>query len=82
MPVGSGSILEGRKISELPPMKQTVVIDLKRRGESMIPDPDIKLRAEDFLYILTASKNAEMLKRMGEEQVPRDHVRRKFDRQR
>ena len=48
----------------------------------MIPDPDIKLRAEDFLYILTASKNAEMLKRMGEEQVPRDHVRRKFDRQR
>lgn len=82
VPVGSGSILEGRKISELPPMKQTVVIDLKRRGESMIPDPDIKLRAEDFLYILTASKNAEMLKRMGEEQVPRDHVRRKFDRQR
>ena len=51
-------------------MKQTIIIDLKRHGESVIPDPDIRLQADDFLYILTASKNAAALKRLGEEPAP------------
>ena len=76
VPVGNGSFLEGKSIGSLPPMRQTVIIDLKRHGKSMIPDPDIKLQAEDFLYILTASKNGESLKKLGEEQVPGNHVRR------
>ena len=78
VPVGSGSILEGKKIRDVPRVKNTIIIDLKRHGESVIPDPDIRLQAEDFLYILTASKNAETLKRLGEEQVPRESVRRKI----
>ena len=77
VPVGSGSILEGKKIRDVPRMRQTIIIDLKRHGQSVIPDPDIRLQAEDFLYILTASKNAETLKRLGEEQVPPDSVRKK-----
>lgn len=70
VPIGSGSLLEGKKIRDVPRMKQTIIIDLKRHGESVIPDPDIRLQADDFLYILTASKNAEALKQLGEEPAP------------
>lgn len=70
VPIGSGSLLEGKKIRDVPRMKQTIIIDLKRHGESVIPDPDIRLQAEDFLYILTAGKNAAALKRLGEEPAP------------
>lgn len=70
VPIGSGSLLEGKKIRDVPRMKQTLIIDLKRHGESVIPDPDIRLQAEDFLYILTASKNAAALKQLGEEPAP------------
>lgn len=70
VPIGSGSLLEGKKIRDVPRMKQTIIIDLKRHGESVIPDPDIRLQAEDFLYILTASKNAAALKQLGEEPAP------------
>lgn len=70
VPIGSGSLLEGKKIRDVPRMKQTIIIDLKRHGESVIPDPDIRLQADDFLYILTASKNAAALKRLGEEPAP------------
>ena len=70
VPIGSGSLLEGKKIREVPRMKQTLIIDLKRHGESVIPDPDIRLQADDFLYILTASKNAAALKQLGEEPAP------------
>lgn len=70
VPIGSGSLLEGKKIRDVPRMKQTVIIDLKRHGESVIPDPDIRLQADDFLYILTASKNAAALKQLGEEPAP------------
>lgn len=70
VPIGSGSLLEGKKIRDVPRMKQTIIIDLKRHGESVIPDPDIRLQADDFLYILTASKNAATLKQLGEEPAP------------
>lgn len=70
VPIGSGSLLEGKKIRDVPRMKQTLIIDLKRHGESVIPDPDIRLQADDFLYILTAGKNAAALKRLGEEPAP------------
>lgn len=70
VPIGSGSLLEGKKIRDVPRMKQTLIIDLKRHGESVIPDPDIRLQADDFLYILTAGKNAAALKQLGEEPAP------------
>lgn len=70
VPIGSGSLLEGKKIRDVLRMKQTIIIDLKRHGESVIPDPDIRLQADDFLYILTASKNAAALKQLGEEPAP------------
>ena len=33
VPIGSGSLLEGKKIRDVPRMKQTIIIDLKRHGE-------------------------------------------------
>ena len=66
VPIASGSVLENHTIQQIPTMKQTVVVEIKRQGKSLIPDPDTKLRAGDFLYILSASRNAEALKELGE----------------
>ena len=76
VPVGSGSILENRTVEEIPRLPHTVLVNIKRQGESMIPDPDIRLRQGDFLYFLTESGNSEKILRLGAEQVPKNHVRK------
>lgn len=76
VPVGSGSILENRTVEEIPRLPHTVLVNIKRQGESMIPDPDIRLRQGDFLYFLTESGNSEKVLRLGAEQVPKNHVRK------
>lgn len=76
VPVGSGSILENRTVEEIPRLPHTVLVNIKRQGESMIPDPDIRLRQGDFLYFLTESGNFEKVLRLGAEQIPKNHVRK------
>ena len=76
VPVGSGSILENRTVEEIPRLPHTVLVNIKRQGESMIPDPDIRLRQGDFLYFLTESGNSEKVLRLGAEQIPKNHVRK------
>lgn len=73
--VGSGSRLENRPISDIPAMHRTVLVEIKRSGTALIPDPDTRLRAGDFLYFLSESRNAAALKEMGCEQVPKDRIR-------
>ena len=62
VPIASGSILENKPLSRVPHLKQTVVVNVKREGQNMIPDPETVLKAGDFIYILTAAKNAERLR--------------------
>lgn len=76
VPIASGSILENKPLSRVPHLKQTVVVNVKREGQNMIPDPETVLKAGDFIYILTAAKNAERLQKLGEEQLPKDHIRK------
>lgn len=74
IPVGSGSLLDCRKVSDIPPLPHTVLMEIKRGGQSLIPDPDTKLRTGDFLCFLTENEQAEMLREMGREQVPPSHI--------
>lgn len=74
IPVGSGSLLDSRKVSDIPPLPHTVLMEIKRGGQSLIPDPDTKLRTGDFLCFLTENEQAEMLREMGREQVPPSHI--------
>ena len=76
VPVGSGSLLENRAVQDIPLMEHTVLVEIKRQGKTIIPAPDTRLRSGDFLYILSVSKNAPKLKQLGEEKVPRTHVRK------
>lgn len=77
VPVGSGSLLENRAVQDIPLMDHAVIVEIKRQGQTLIPTPDTRLRAGDFLYILSASLNAPKLKQLGEEKVPKAHVRRR-----
>lgn len=77
VPVGSGSLLENHTIQDIPMIQQSVIVEIKRQGKTMIPTPDTRLRAGDFLYILSLSRNAASLKKLGEEQTPKAHVKLK-----
>lgn len=74
VPVGSGSSLENHTIQDLPMIQQSVIVEIKRQGKTIIPTPDTRLRAGDFLYILSLSRNAAKLKKLGEEQTPKARV--------
>lgn len=74
IPVSSGSLLDSRKVSDIPPLPHTVLMEIKRGGQSLIPDPDTKLRTGDFLCFLTENEQAETLREMGREQVPPSHI--------
>jgi len=75
VPVGSGSLLDNHILSDISLMDQTVLVEIKRQGRIIIPDGNTRLRSGDFLYILSASKNATALKQLGEEQVPKTRIR-------
>ena len=70
VPVGSGSILENRTVEEIPRLSHTVLVNIKRQGADMIPDPDTKLLSGDFLYFLTESRHTEEIHRLCEAQIP------------
>lgn len=75
VPVASGSSIENKTVAELPLFRQTVLVNIKRGGQNTIPDPDTMIRAGDFLYILTETKNAPALTKLGAPAVPPDRVR-------
>ncbi len=66
VPVSSGSLLENHTVSDIPHLEQTVLVEIKRQGRVLIPDEHTRFRAGDFLYVLSASKNAKTLKELGE----------------
>ncbi|MDY6084015.1 MAG: ClC family H(+)/Cl(-) exchange transporter [Dialister sp.] len=75
VPVASGAPIENKPVSELPLFRRTVLVNIKRGRENKIPDPDTKIRAGDFLYILTETKNAAALAKLGSPAIPKDRVR-------
>ena len=77
VPVGSGSQLENRRISEIPWPPHALLVDVKRGDRQIIPDGSVLLRPGDYLYILADEQSVPALMKLGEELQPRRDVRRK-----
>ena len=67
--------LENRTVEEIPRLSHTILVNIKRQGADMIPDPDTKLLSGDFLYFLTESRHTEEIHHLCEAQIPKDHIR-------
>lgn len=64
--VCSGSPIDGRLIKEIVWPEHTLLVDVKRGETDLIPIGDTRLRAGDFLYVLTDDTFAKDLRKMAE----------------
>ena len=64
--VCSGSPIDGRLIKEINWPEHTLLVDVKRGESDLIPIGDTRLRAGDFLYVLTDDTLARDLRKMAE----------------
>lgn len=73
VPVGSGSQLENRRISEVAWPPHVLLVDVKRGDQQIIPDGSLLLRPGDYLYILADARSVPALLTLGGElQSPRE----------
>ena len=65
--VASGSLADGRYIGRISWPAHTVIVDVKRGDDDIIPDDDTCLRAGDYIYVLTGSvEGAEAIRNIVE----------------
>ena len=65
VPVSSGSQIENKKVKDIPWPNHTLLVDVKRGSEQLIPDANTVIRAGDFLYVLAETENAEEVQSLG-----------------
>ena len=65
VPVSSGSQIENKKVKDIPWPDHTLLVDVKRGSEQLIPDANTVIRAGDFLYVLAETENAEEVQSLG-----------------
>ena len=65
VPVSSGSMIENKKVRDIPWPVHTLLVDVKRGSEQLIPDGDTVIRGGDFLYVLAETENAEEVQNLG-----------------
>ena len=65
VPVSSGSQIENKKVQDIPWPEHTLLVDVKRGSEQLIPDANTVIRAGDFLYVLAETENAEEVQALG-----------------
>ena len=65
VPVSSGSQIENKKVKDIPWPEHTLLVDVKRGSEQLIPDGNTVIRAGDFLYGLAETENAEEVQSLG-----------------
>ena len=65
VPVSSGSQIENKKVQDIPWPEHTLLVDVKRGSEQLIPDGNTIIRAGDFLYVLAETENAEEVQALG-----------------
>ena len=65
VPVSSGSQIENKKVHDIPWPEHTLLVDVKRGSEQLIPDGSTVIRAGDFLYVLAETENAEEVQALG-----------------
>ena len=65
VPVSSGSQIENKKVHDIPWPEHTLLVDVKRGSDQLIPDGNTVIRAGDFLYVLAETENAEEVQSLG-----------------
>ncbi len=65
IPVFSGSQLDGRELCHVTWPPQTVVVDVKRGSEELIPSGELQLHGGDFVYVLTDTENTRAAVALG-----------------
>jgi len=54
----SASFAEGKRVRDIPWPEHALLVDIKRGAVQMIPAPDMRLRAGDFIYVLSDNVEA------------------------
>ena len=65
VPVSSGSQIENKKVKDIPWPDHTLLVDVKRGSEQLIPDANTVIHAGDFLYVLAETESAEEVQSLG-----------------
>jgi H+/Cl- antiporter ClcA len=65
--VCSGSLLDNKQIRHVKWPPQSVVIDVKRGEEELIPAGDLLIHSGDFVYVLTDTEHEPAVRALGQE---------------
>lgn len=65
--VCSGSQLDNKQIRNIRWPRQSVIIDVKRGQEELIPSGDLQLHSGDFIYVLTSTEHEAEVQALGRE---------------
>ena len=63
--VSSGSLIENKKVQDIPWPGHALLVDVKRGSEQLIPNGSTVIRAGDFLYVLAETEDAEKVQALG-----------------
>lgn len=66
--VESGSFIEGKMIKNVPWPEHTLLVDVKRGEEDIVPSGDTRIAAGDYLYVLTDNNHCQRLRELLEKQ--------------
>jgi len=64
--VESGSFIEGKMIKNIPWPEHTLLVDVKRGENDIVPSGDTKIIASDYLYVLTDTENCQRVRELVE----------------
>ena len=64
--VESGSFIEGKMIKNIPWPEHTLLVDVKRGENDIVPSGGTKIIAGDYLYVLTDTENCQRVRELVE----------------
>lgn len=70
VPVRSGSTLENSMVKAVKWPPKTLLVNIKRGGQNLIPTGDTVLVASDYIYVLTDNNHSAQVMKLGEEILP------------
>jgi Trk K+ transport system NAD-binding subunit len=59
--------LDNKQLRHIHWPPQTVVVDVKRGQEELIPENDLQLHSGDFVYVLTNTEHEQEARALGQE---------------
>jgi len=72
--VCSGSLIENKKVGEIRWPSGSLLVDIMRGREQLVPSGDTIIRAGDMLYVLCDTENSAAVRTLGEELKPVHNV--------